>query len=150
MAGDLHVDMQELAREVRLVDKKFATALRSNMRKAVSESGSEITAAVRAEASWSKRIPGATSLATSFGAKKVGVQVKVNAKKAPHGRPLESGSKGNPNTNRHPVFGKKGRWVDQPTRPFFFAVAKAMTPRVEGKIQAAIDTVAIEAGFKGR
>ena len=156
MAEDLHIDMEELAREIRLVDKKFATAVRSNLRKAVTEAGAEITAAIKAQASWSKRIPGATSLAMSFGAQKVSVRVKTNAKQAPHARPLEFGTAGNPGVNRHPVFVKKGqpvakgRWVNQPTREFFFSAAKAMTPVVERKIQTAIDTIAIDAGFKGR
>ena len=153
MARDLHVDMEELAREIKLVDKKFATAVRSNLRKAVTESGAEVTAAIKAQSSWSKRIPGATSLAVSFGAQKVSVRVKTNAKQAPHARPLEFGSAGNPGVNRHPVFvkkGQKGPRVNQPTREFFFSAAKAMTPLTERKIQTAIDTIAIEAGFKGR
>ena len=153
MARDLHVDMEELAREIKLVDKKFATAVRSNLRKAVTEAGAEITAAIKAQASWSKRIPGATSLAMSFGAQKVSVRVKTNAKQAPHARPLEFGTAGNPGVNRHPVFAKKGQKVtrvNQPTREFFFSAAKAMTPLTERKIQTAIDAIAIEAGFKGR
>ena len=92
-------------------------------------------------------------MAMSFGARTVGVRVRTNATKAPHARPLEFGSKGSPGVNRHPVFvkkGEKGAWANQPTREFFFSAAKAMTPVVEQKIQAAIDTVAIEAGFKGR
>ena len=169
MPGDLHVDMEELAREIRLVDKKFASAVKRNLRKAVTEAGAEVTAAVKARASWSKgtvrpddkegkssgrtSIPAATSLAMSFGAEKVSVRVKVNAKKAPHARPLEFGTKGNPGSNRHPVFvkkGAKGKWVNQPTREFFFSAAEALTPTIERKIQTAIDTIAIEAGFKGR
>ena len=156
MPGDLHVNMEEMAREMKLLEKSIATNIRRNLRKAVTESGAEITAAIKAQASWSKRIPGATSLAMSFGAQKVTVQVKTSAKKAPHARPLEFGTKGNPGMNRHPVFVKKGRpvakgrWVNQPTREFFFSAAEAMTPVVERKIQTAIDAIAFEAGFKGR
>ena len=184
MPGDLHVDMEEIAREMRLLEKNIAAHIRRNLRKAVTESGAEVTAAIKAEASWSKRIPGATSLAMSFGAQKVGVSVKVNAKKAPHARPFEFGnangyseervqarvSSGGARNRRaamkqmsqigdssrvlrHPVFHKKGEaggFASMPTRPFFFAAAKAMTPVVERKIQTAIDTIAFEAGFKGR
>ena len=92
MAEDLHVDMEEIAREMRFLEKSIAAHIRRNLRKAVTESGAEVTAAIKAEASWSKRIPGATSLAMSFGAQKVGVSVKVNAKKAPHARPFEFGN----------------------------------------------------------
>ena len=184
MPRDLHVDMDELAREIKLVDKAFAAAVKRNLRKAVTESGAEITAAIRAEASWSKRIPGATSLAMSFGARTVGVRVRTNAKKAPHARPFEFGNANGYNEDRvqarvssgralnrraamkqmsrmgdssrllrHPVFhgkGEPGGFASMPTRPFFFAAVKATTPAVEMKIQAAIDMVAIEAGFKGR
>ena len=156
MPGDLHVNMEEMAREMKFLEKSIATNIRRNLRKAVTESGAEITEAIRSESSWSKRIPGATGLAMSFGAQTVAVRVKTSAKKAPHARPLEFGTKGNPGANRHPVFVKKGqpvpkgRWVNQPTREFFFSAAKAMTPLVERKIQTAIDAIAFEAGFKGR
>ena len=167
MPGDLHVNMEEMAREMKLLEKSIAANIRRNLRKAVTESGAQITAAIKAEASWSKgsphkgqpgrtSIPAATSLAMSFGAQKVTVQVKTSAKKAPHARPLEFGTKGNPGANRHPVFVKKGqpvakgRWVNQPTREFFFSAAEAMTPAAERKIQTAIDAIAFEAGFKGR
>ena len=164
MPGDLHVNMEEMAREMRLLEKSVAANIRRNLRKAVTESGAEITAAIKARASWSKglphkgqpgrtSIPAATSLAMSFGAQKVTVQVKTNAKKAPHARPLEFGTNGNPGVNRHPVFAKKGRKVarvNQPTREFFFSAAAAMTPAAERKIQTAIDAIAFEAGFKGR
>ena len=165
MQADLHVNMEEMAREMKLLEKSIATNIRRNLRKAVTESGAEITAAIKSEASWSKgsthknqpgrtSIPAATSLAVSFGAKRVTVRVKTSARKAPHARPLEFGNaKGNGNLFRHPVFHSRnepGGWANQPMRPFFFAAAKAMTPLVERKIQTAIDAIAFEAGFKGR
>lgn len=166
MAGpDLHVDMAELGRELKLVDKKFAASIKRELRKAVSEAGEEITRAVKHESSWSKgsahknqpgrsSIPAAATLGLSFTAKGVSVIVKVNAKKAPHARGLEFGTKGaGGGTLRHPVFLKSGSkpvWATQKTRPFFFSAVKAMTPVTEAKIQAAIDKIAIDAGFKGR
>ena len=92
MPGDLHVNMEEMAREMKLLEKSIATNIRRNLRKAVTESGAEVTAAIKAQASWSKRIPAATSVAMSFGAERVSVRVKVNAKKAPHARPFEFGN----------------------------------------------------------
>ena len=166
----MYIDMEELGRELKHLGKA-ANGIKRELRKAVAESGESVTRAVKAEASWStgtKRpdgkdgkksgrtsIPAATSLGMSFTARGAGVVVKVNARKAPHARPLEFGNKGGGGgpTFRHPLFHSaktKGPWVVQPTRPFFFPVAKAMTPLIEAKIQAAIDSVAIEAGFKGR
>ena len=189
MPRDLHVDMEELAREIRLTDKAFAASLRKNIRKAVTESGAEMVAAVREKASWSTRIPAATSMQTLFAGKVVRVAVRVNAKKAPHARPYEMGNRndfseavaasggyrvvngrrvavdrtvykkalksgtGVSRSLRFPVFhkiGEPGGFGQVPTRPFFFAAAKEIDPVVETKIQAAIDTVAFEAGFKGR
>ena len=183
MPGDLHIDMEELGRELKHLGKA-ANGIKRELRKAVAEAGAEVISAIRAEASWSTRIPGATTLAPSFGARAVGVKIKVNSKKAPHARPLEMGTKDTfdegsvqrrlangsaknrreamkhmrrsealGRTLRHPVFhktGEPGGFADMPLRPFFFAAAEAMTPRIEKKIQAAIDQVAIEAGFKGR
>lgn len=169
MPGDLHIDMEELGRELKRLGKA-ANGIKRDLRRAVAESGEAVTRAVKTEAAWSTgtrrakgqdgkvsgrtSIPAATSLGMSFTARGAAVVVKVNAKKAPHARPLEFGNKGGGGpTFRHPVFhsaSTKGPWAVQPTRPFFFTAARAMTPLIEAKIQAAIDSVAIEAGFKGR
>ena len=174
MPGDLHVNMEEMAREIKLVDKQFAKAIKVRLNAAVSEAGKQIVDAVKAEASWSTgtprprnkgkggkkgrasgrtSIPKATSMVVAFTAQTAIARVKVDSRKAPHARPLEFGSKNGSGMNRHPVFAKKGQKVtrvDQPTREFFFSAAKAMTPLTERKIQTAIDTIAFEAGFKGR
>ena len=174
MARDLHVDMEELAREINLVDKQFAKAIKVRLNAAVNEAGKQLVDAVKAEASWSTgtprprkkgkgggkgrasgrtSIPAATSMVVAFTAKTSIARIGVNSRKAPHARPLEFGSKNGSGMNRHPVFHgiyEPGGWVNQPTRPFFFAAVKAKTPEIEAKIRSAIDLVAMDAGFKGR
>jgi len=174
MADDLHVDMGELAREIKLVDKQFAKAIKVRLNAAVSEAGKQVVDAVKAEASWSTgtprprnkgkggkkgrasgrtSIPKATSMVVAFTAQTAIARVKVDSRKAPHARPLEFGSKNGSGMNRHPVFHgiyESGAWVNQPVRPFFFAAVKAKTPEIEAKIRSAIDLVAMDAGFKGR
>lgn len=95
MAGGLGVqaDLTQLNQQLKEVDKKFAAAVKKNLRLAVSTAGSDLISAMRSEASWSSRIPGATSMAVSFGAKKSSIRIKVDHKKAPHARPLELGNK---------------------------------------------------------
>lgn len=165
MAGGIRIqaELSHINQQMKDMDKKFQAALRRELRAAVAQSGSEITAAVKAEASWSKgtqrpkdrkgsgrtSIPAATSLAVSFGAKKASIRLKVDAKKAPHARPLESGNaKGGGNVLRHPVYGRGG-FANMPTRPFFFAAIQARTPGVDKKFEEALVKIAADAGFKG-
>lgn len=88
-----HIDLTKLSRDLKTVDKKFAAAVRKNIRVAAAEGGAELVAAVKASASWSTRIPAATSLAVTFSTRKAGARIKVDKKKAPHARPYEQGSK---------------------------------------------------------
>ena len=59
---------------------------------AVAASGAELIGAIKAEASWSKRIGSATSIAASFGASKASIRIRTDHKAAPHARPLELGN----------------------------------------------------------
>jgi prophage DNA circulation protein len=149
MASEFHVDLTQLSRELKETDKKFAAAMRKNIRAAVAESGAELLQAMREKASWSKRIPAATSIATAFSTRAASVRIKTDKKKAPHARPYEMGSKaGGGGQLRHPVFGRK-TWVVENTRPFFFAAVEAKTTEIDAKMQAAVDRIVTESGFKG-
>lgn len=89
---DVRADLSAFGAQLKEVDKKFATAARKNLRAAVSEAGSELVSAMQSAASWSTRIPAATSLAVTLGAKKSSVRIKVDKKQAPHARGLELGN----------------------------------------------------------
>jgi hypothetical protein len=93
MGEPVHVDLTELARDLKDVDKKFATAVRKNIRTAVAASGADLLAVVKSAASWSTRIPAATSITTSFSTRAAGIALKVNRRKASHARAYEMGNK---------------------------------------------------------
>lgn len=116
------------------------------LRKELKAAAAPIAAQVKANASWSKRIPRAVSVGTSFTARRTGVFIRVNAKKAPHARPLEN--RGKTGNFRHPVFGDRKRWVSQPARPFLFSAAGRNMPQVEQAAVRAVDRAARAAGFR--
>ena len=94
MAGGLGMstNLDHINLQMKQMDKSFAAAVKKNLRAAVAESGVELVSAIRAEAAWSSRIPGATSIATTFGVKAASIRVRVDKRKAPHARPLEMGN----------------------------------------------------------
>ena len=148
-------ELIELGRYLRHEDKKFAAALRKELRDGVREAGQKVLDAVKERASWSTRIPAATTMSVSLAAKSAGVVIRTSAKRAPHARPLDQGSQGGGGTvDRHPVFGRGDQtrdewtWVEQPTRPFFSAAAEASTPEIEARMRRVMDDVARKAGFR--
>lgn len=125
----------------RLADKLRDVPLdmRRQVRKRVAEAGGEVLVAVRGAASWSSRIPAATTMRTTFAHNREGVEVRVSARKAPHARPLEFGSQGNPGVVRHPLFGDEDHWVEQPTRPFFMRTVASKREATLRKVEQAVD-----------
>jgi len=61
--------------------------------------------------------------------------------KAPHARIFEFGG-------RHPVYGNRNNWVNQPAKPHIFPAVNAGRPNVEKEALAAFDDAASEIGFK--
>lgn len=128
--------------------KKLTTALRKNLKAAADPMAQQ----VKSNASWSTRIPGAVGVQVRFTAKRVGVSVFVNRKKAPHARPIENDGKSG--TFRHPVFGRTKRrgkryvTATQPARPFFFNEMARHMPEVEKAAVEAIEEAARAAGFR--
>lgn len=109
--------------------------LRPAIRRAVNEAASGFMADVKADASWSSRIPAAVRTKTSFSQRAPGVRVYVDASRAPHARPYEGMAKGgNERLFRHPVYGNREAWVTQATRPFF-------RPNVEKHRQPVLDAI---------
>jgi hypothetical protein len=115
--------------------------LRPAIRKAVKSAADSFVSDVKADASWSSRIPNAVRIFTSFSQSRPGVRVRVDSKRAPHARPYEGlAPGGNRSAFRHPVYGNRDAWVTQSTRPFF-------RPNVEKhreKVLSAIETALIQ------
>lgn len=116
----------------------FPKDLRKELRRNIKAASEQLVRDIQSNASWSTRIPAATKVRVGFGQRSAGVRVFVDKRAAPHARPLEFGSQGRSNINRHPVFGTDV-WVDQPTRPFFMRAVRSNRRQVVSKVQEAID-----------
>jgi hypothetical protein len=142
-AVDLHVqsaDLQKLFVEL----KAMEGSLQVELRRGVREAALPAVRAVQRSASWSTRIPGAVKAQPFFTAKRAGVRIIVDAKQAPEGAPLEHG--GQSGTFRHPVFGNRSNWVDQPARPFFYGQVERSV-EVEMAMRAVMARVAAKGGM---
>lgn len=126
--------------------------LRVEMRRGIVAAAKPVADRVKANASWSSRIPGAVKTKVSFSAKSAGVTVYVDASKAPEARPLENGGSGG--TFRHPVFADQSRqtradytWVSQKAHPFFGSASKSEDSKITAGINAIADAVEKKAGL---
>jgi hypothetical protein len=117
--------------------RDFPREYRKDVRRSIKKAADVLVRDIKGNAAWSSRIPAATKTKVNFGARSAGVLVFVDAKKAPHARPLEFGNK--PGFNRHPVFGNRENWVDQPVRPFFIRAVRSNERQVVDAVQQAIN-----------
>jgi hypothetical protein len=120
---DVHVDLNKFSSQVKGTDKKFAAALKREVRAALTQSGAEMLADVRGRASWSSRIGSATSIKTTFSEKRAKVVIVVNARQAPHARGLELGNK---NVFNETEIAKRTKTVQVGSRRVQVGRAKAM------------------------
>jgi hypothetical protein len=143
-------DLRQLAADLKALEggKKQVAALRRTLKQAADPAAAQ----VRANASWSRRIPAAVGVRAAFTAKNPGVSVFVSRTKAPHARPIENAGK--PGKFAHPVFGRtksRGRnyvTAYQQARPFFFNQLADRMPDVERAVAEAMDEAARKAGFR--
>lgn len=119
--------------------------IRKELRPQLRIAGQPIEAKARRNASWSHRIPGATTVKVSTGKKDPGIFLRVSAAKAPHARPYE-GITGRA-TFRHPVYGNDV-WVEQSTRPFLRSAAVEGLDDVVSAADRAVIAAARRAGFR--
>jgi hypothetical protein len=133
-------DLHQLYKDLAAMEGNFRVALR----KGIVGASKPMVDAAKANASWSRRIPGSIKAKASFSAKSAGVTIVADAKKAPHARAFENN--GQAGTFRHPVYGHDV-WVSQKARPFFYG---SMNQAEAAKdIEAAIDQVVKSAGYSG-
>ena len=124
---------------------RIPVELRQELRPGLKAAGEVVASEARINASWSTRIPAAIKVFALFGRLTGGVVVKVDRSKAPHARPLEgiaarrgALSRTHSGTFRHPVFGDRDVWVDQPTRPFLAPAAAAKRGDVQDRVAEAV------------
>lgn len=126
------------------------TELRRQIRPALNRAVAPIQRDAQRRASWSRRIPGAIKVKTSFAQRSPGLRLFVDVAKAPHARPYEDASQRNKRL-RHPVFLREGRrevWVEQDRRPFFFPAVQAGRAGVVQEVAGAVAATARSAGFR--
>jgi len=144
--GALRVNVTSADLHKLYVDLKAAPGtMQVELRKGIKTAAQPMVARVKSAAGFSSRIPGAVSAKVSFSAKKAGVTVQVDGKKAPEARPLENGGRGG--TFRHPVFGNSDNWVSQKAQPFFFPNV-GRDAEVTKAISDVMDSFAKKLGFK--
>jgi hypothetical protein len=149
-------DLNAVYKKLRATEPKLAAALRKGIKDAAAPVVKEIKA--EAEAQGLHRAAAATSVRFSS-TKRNGITatIRTDHKAAPMARPLEYGSQGRAKSagqasggvNRHPVFAQVGstayedpkRWVDQPTRPYFWVAIIRKSPEVGQRVKAALDAV---------
>lgn len=120
--------------------------LRRKLRPRLREAGRLVADDAKLRAAWSKRIPRAIKVSTSFTRTRPGVSVIVDRKTAPHARPYEHN--GQPGTFRHPLFGDREHWYSQAARPFLAPALAAKNEQAGRLIAAAVDEVTRDAGFR--
>ncbi len=120
--------------------KDMPKEIRKELRPALRKAADPIVTAARAAASWSTRIPAAIGVRIL----KRGVEIRVNQKKAPHGRVYE-GLSGM--TFHHPVFGDRQAWVAQRARPYLLPAVRAHRDEVRKAIADVVEQVARKHGF---
>lgn len=132
-----HASVTMLAKTLGTVPVELRKELRPKLRAAAQV----IVTDMKARAGYSTRIPGAIGMTVSFSGRGRGggVNIRVNANRAPHARLLERGNDGGRTGSfRHPVFGDTDTWVSQPTRPFFFPAIFAGRDQVRRNISDAV------------
>lgn len=148
--GDLSVEGSEKFRAVALqlgqMDKRLSTALRRNVRNAAKPIADAVRNAAAAHSSSVAKSITLQVSPTARGGAKVAIMAK-QSKMPESKRPLPALLEGRRGPRfRHPVFGNRGTWVDQPAHPFLDAT---VTPRLEGvqrAILSAVDEAAASIG----
>jgi len=143
MTSAIRAEMSGIAGELKSCSKKYASAVRKEIRAAVQEAGADLVGKVRAEASWSSRIPAATTIRPNFSSRRAGITIVTNRRKAPHARPYEMGNHAGGGDTF--VNGTGGRVH---VRPFFFRAIDRADKATEKRFLDAIDKACRDAGFR--
>lgn len=145
MTGVGSVELSRLARDLHRMGPEIRRRMKADFERA--GQGARSDARSRA-GTWSRRIPAAISL-RSFadpGRGRVGVELRVGTRNAPHARPYEGIGGGS--YFRHPVFGRRTQWVAQATRPYALPAVRGRAPQVSAAVADTVEAAAREAGFR--
>lgn len=142
--------LRVLAARLKAADAALLRSMRADLKTATVP----VQAAVRSKAAgFSTTIPGAVTARTRFSKRNAVVEIRVVAKKLKPGHePLarleEFGSKGRRGVIRHPVYGNRSNWVNQPSHPFFYPTIRGAAPGVRLSMFTVMRETSAVAGFK--
>ena len=143
-----HLDLHEV-RELYLRAKLAGDSIDQDLREGLKNAAQPAVDQVRADATWSSRIPAATRVWLNLAGKRPWIKVVVSSTAAPEARPLNNG--GSSGFFRHPVFAnqdltrREWTWVPQRGRPFFHP---ERSPAMEAEVDKVLDLVEFRLGFK--
>jgi hypothetical protein len=143
-------DLRRISRELRgMDDKELKKKFRRELRKAAAPLVPKVRASIRSTPSKQAYSPaglrGALSKATRLEVKttgrQAGVAIRVDGRKMPaHMKSLPSMVEGKKRW-RHPVFGNRNNWVNQPSEPYFYRVVRAAGPAARRAVGRVLDDI---------
>lgn len=136
----------ELRKFVASFPDKFPKDLRREIRPLMRKIGTPALAAARRNASWSRKIPRATTLSVSLTKRGAGMKISTRRALADSAHAFEH--KGRPGMFRHPVNPSKTVWVSQRARPFMWPAVEPITKTIDKEIGIMVDHVSRAHGFK--
>ena len=143
-------DLRRISRELRRMDdKELKKRFRKELRKAAAPLVPKIRQSIRSIPSSRGYSPdglrGALSKAVKLEVKTVGKQagvaIRVDGRKMPsHMKSLPSMVEGKKRW-RHPVFGHREVWVNQPSEPYFYHVVRVAGPASRKAVSKVLDGI---------
>lgn len=143
-------DLRRISRELRRMDdKELKKRFRKELRAAAAPLVPKVRASIRSIPSSRGYSPdglrGALSKAVKLEAKttgkQAGVAIRVDGRKMPsHMKSLPSMVEGKKRW-RHPVFGNREAWVNQPSEPYFYHVFRAAGPAARRAVSKVLNDI---------
>lgn len=132
--------LKEAQRALMAVSKEASKELLTDMKRLMDP----IVLEARSNASWSSQIPRTVKPMQRVTKTKVSVGVKAGGMGVDYAGLYEFGNKGARRAQskfRHPVFGNKDVWVDQPTRPFLMPAVHSHLRDVMPQLESCVNRV---------
>lgn len=124
-------ELRSLAKDLVKSSKLTRRALLLGLKAA----GEVVAVDARERASWSTHIPG--TIKTRVSTASVSVKVVAGGPNAPDAAPLENHGKAG--KFRHPVYGNRQVWVDQPARPYLAPAVDARQDEIVELVTKSVD-----------
>jgi len=124
-------------RDLRAVDRNLSNEMKRGIRKA--EQPAKRAMQESAAAAGMMKASRAVKTSNRFSGKSASLRLRVDSGIAPNARPLDKPNHGA--FNRHPVWGNRRNWVDQPERKFFDRGADAGLKACQNEMEDALNAV---------